>query len=360
MSKVRLEKVSKKFGDKIAVDNVSLEVKDGEFVCLLGPSGAGKTTTLRMIAGVENSTSGTIYFDDVPVNDLPPKDRNVALMFQSYALYPHMTVHKNLAYPLKKMKASKIESDKKVREVAKVLGIGKLLERLPRHLSGGEKQRVALGRAMIKNPKVCLLDEPLTNIDAKLRVQMRAELKRLCSELRITHIMATPDQLEAITMADRIAVMNNGKNLQVGTPEELYNKPKNPFVASFIGSPPMNIINCSLVKKTGKFYLDAGVFTHDITDIADEIKEQTTNSELMMGVRPEHVKIRRKTSEKGAVRGEVFVIEHTRPEMIVDLKIGDLIIKALANEDFYAEMGEEIWVSFERIYVYDKKKGLIN
>jgi ABC-type sugar transport system ATPase subunit len=355
MVRIKLENVSKFFGNKVVVDNVNLEVKDGEFFCLLGPSGCGKTTTLRMIAGVEKPTSGTIYFDDTPVNDLPPKDRNVTLMFQSYALYPHMNVYDNLAYPLKKIKASKDEIDKRVREVAEMLKIDKLLDRLPKHLSGGEKQRVALGRAIIKKPKVCLLDEPLTNLDAKIRVQMRGELKQLCNKLKMTFIMATPDQLEAITMAERIAVMNNGKIIQVGTSEEVYNKPNSLFVAGFVGSPPMNFIDCSLIESGGRFYLDAGAFKYDVTDMAETIKEKATSNQLTLGIRPEHVKIK-ETREKDAILGEVMVIEYTRPEIIVNLRIKNLIIKALAPEGFYAKAGENLWISFEKVYVYDKKR----
>lgn len=345
----------KKFGDKIVVDNLNLEIKDGEFLCLLGPSGAGKTTTLRIIAGVEKPDSGTVYIDDAPVNDLPPKDRHVALMFQSYALYPHMTVYNNLAYPLRKMKASKIEIDRRVRKVAEMLGIGKLLERLPKHLSGGEKQRVALGRAIIKNPKVCLLDEPLTNLDAKLRVQMRAELKRLCSELKIAHVMATPDQLEAITIADRIAVMNNGRILQVGTPEELYEKPENLFVAGFIGSPPMNFVDCSLVEKAGKLYLDAGVFTYDITDLAELVKERATSHEVVLGVRPEYITLSGER-RKDAIRGKISLWEPMGHRAIVHVDIDGISLTVNTTALELRKAGV-IWAIFDRnkIHIFDKK-----
>ena len=248
MSKVKVVNLVKKFDKTVAVDGISFDVKDGEFIVLLGPSGCGKTTTLRCIAGLETPDEGEIYIDDKLVNDLPPKDRDVAMVFQSYALYPHMTVYGNLAFPLKMRKLPKDEIDKKVKEVAKLLNIDHLLDRKPRQLSGGEMQRVALGRALVRTPRVFLMDEPLSNLDAKLRVYMRAELKKLQRDLKITTIYVTHDQAEAMAMADRIAVMNKGKILQYSEPHDVYEKPANLFVAGFIGSPPMNFIKASIVE----------------------------------------------------------------------------------------------------------------
>ena len=235
MVKVKLDNVSKFFGKVKAVVDLNLEVGDGEFVALLGPSGCGKTTTLLMVAGIYKPTKGRILFDDKDVTDLPPKDRNVGMVFQSYALYPHMTVYDNIAFPLKLKKVPKDEIDKKVKEVAKLLRIDNLLHRKPAQLSGGQQQRVALGRALVKEPDVLLLDEPLSNLDAKLRVLMRAELKRLQKELGITAIYVTHDQGEALVMSDRIAVVHEGRVEQVGSPYEVYERPKTKFVASFIG-----------------------------------------------------------------------------------------------------------------------------
>ncbi|RLE52516.1 MAG: glycerol-3-phosphate ABC transporter ATP-binding protein, partial [Candidatus Methanomethylicota archaeon] len=240
MVKIHLEHVTKVFGEVVAVDDVTLTIREKEFMVLLGPSGCGKTTTLRIIAGLEEPTKGEVYIDDQPVTYLPPKDRDIAMVFQNYALYPHMKVYDNIAFPLKLRKYPKEEIDKMVKEVAEMLHIEDLLDRMPKQLSGGEQQRVALARALIRRPKAFLLDEPLSNLDAKLRVVMRAELKRLQKELGVTTVYVTHDQAEAMTMADRIAVMKDGKVLQVGSPADVFNKPVNLFVAGFIGSPPMN------------------------------------------------------------------------------------------------------------------------
>ncbi|RLE71312.1 MAG: glycerol-3-phosphate ABC transporter ATP-binding protein, partial [Thermoprotei archaeon] len=258
MVEVKLVDLCKYFGPVKAVDHLNLHIKDREFVALLGPSGCGKTTTLLMIAGIYKPTSGYIYFGDEIVNDVPPKDRNVGMVFQSYALYPHMTVFDNIAFPLKLKKVPKQEIEKKVKEVAEFLRIAELLDRKPSQLSGGQQQRVALARALAKEPQIFLMDEPLSNLDAKLRIMMRAELKRMQKELGITTIYVTHDQVEAMTMADRIAVLNLGRLQQYGTPDELYNKPSNVFVAGFIGSPPMNFIDGSLVETDDKLAIDIG------------------------------------------------------------------------------------------------------
>ncbi|MEM4712917.1 MAG: ABC transporter ATP-binding protein [Candidatus Bathyarchaeia archaeon] len=354
MASVTLKEVSKKYGETVAVDNVSMDVKDGEFFALLGPSGVGKTTIMRIIAGVEKPDKGSVYIGDVLVNDVSPKDRDVAMVFQSYALFPHKTVYENIAYPLRKRGFSETQIKETVESVAEILHITQLLNRLPKQLSGGERQRVALGRAMVRQPRVCLLDEPLTNLDAKLRVEMRGEFKKICKDLKTTIIYATPDQLEAISMAQRIAVINKGRILQCGSPDELYNNPKNLFVASFIGSPSMNFIECSLLEENGRFYLDAAEFKYEITEVAEIIKAKITSSEAVLGVRPEHILVG-KEKRKGFMEMEIFVSERVRPEAVVDLAVGKRIIKALTPVEFMAEMGEKVWVKFKKVYLFDKR-----
>ena len=354
MVRVRLVNLCKYFGKVKAVDNLNLDIRDGEFVALLGPSGCGKTTTLLMIAGIYKPTKGYIYFDDRIVNDLPPKDRNVGMVFQSYALYPHMTVYDNIAFPLKLKKVPKQEIDRKVREVAKFLRIENLLDRKPSQLSGGQQQRVALARALAKEPQLFLMDEPLSNLDAKLRVTMRAELKRLQKELGITTIYVTHDQVEAMTMADRIAVMNEGKLQQYGEPQELYNKPANVFVAGFIGSPPMNFLDGSLVERDGEMYIDFGVFEIKLpSDMAQVLKEANASSEVIFGIRPEDIKI-----GEGDLEGEVYVVEPMGKDSIVHINMGgDIIIRALVSGSAAFAMQEKVKLTFDmsKAHVFDKK-----
>src|SRR5437868_5374653 len=251
MAEVVLQEVVKSFGDVFAVDHVSLRIEDGEFIALVGPSGCGKTTTLNMVAGLIELTSGTITIGGRVVNDLDPKDRDIAMVFQNYALYPSKTVAENLAFPLQMRKVPKSEIETRVRRAAETLSITQLLNRKPRQLSGGQQQRVALGRALVRNPKAFLMDEPLSNLDAMLRVQMRSEVKRLHHELATTMIYVTHDQMEAMTMADRIAVMSNGVVQQLGTPDEIYDRPTNMFVAGFVGSPAMNFLQGQVVSDNG-------------------------------------------------------------------------------------------------------------
>ncbi len=254
MAEVKLVHVIKTFGKVKAIDDFTLHIKDGEFVILVGPSGCGKSTVLRSIAGLEEITSGDIYIGNILVNDIHPKDRDIAMVFQNYALYPHMDVYENMAFSLKQKKIPKKDIDQKVRSSAKLLGIDELLERKPRQLSGGQRQRVALGRAIVRSPQVFLFDEPLSNLDAKLRIVMRAELLDLHQKLKTTSIYVTHDQVEAMTMGDRLVVMNQGRIQQLDTPQNLYDRPVNRFVAGFIGSPPMNFIECRLAREDGKLH----------------------------------------------------------------------------------------------------------
>jgi len=354
---VRLKNLTKRFGDNPAVNNLSLEAKDRELLVLLGPSGCGKTTTLRCVAGLESPDEGEIYIGDTLVNDLPPKDRDIAMVFQSYALYPHMKVSENIGFPLKMQKLPKDAIEKKVKETAELLRISHLLDRRPKHISGGEAQRAALGRAIIRDPKVFLMDEPLSNLDAKLRLYMRAELKRLQKELEITTIYVTHDQVEAMTMADNIAIMNLGVLKQLGNAKEIFEHPENLFVATFIGSPPMNVIDCTFTEKNDSYFLDCGSFTLQIEDyLGKAITEKATSSELVLGVRPEDMYLGNKKSVDNFAKAEVYVLEPLGSEVIVDLKIEENIVKVRTTSDFSISVGERVWVGFnkEKIYIFDK------
>jgi len=357
MARVLIENLTKKFGENVVVDDLSLEVKDGDFVCLLGSPGAGKTTTLRMIAGLEMPTFGSIYIDDILMNDLTPAERDIAMMFQTFALYPHMTVYKNLAFPLKKTGMSTEEIDKRVREVAEMLRITYLLDSKPGTLSGGEKQRLALGRAIVRRPKVYLLDEPLSNLDAKLRLRMRAELKRVQRELGQTTIFTTPDELEALTMADKIAVIDHGKLTQYDATEVVYNHPKNLFVAGFVGSPPMNFIDCIFEEKEGRAFLNAKSFALDVSNLKNEIKKRSTSSELILGVRPSDVSLHKSRPPEENIEAEVYTIEPMGIEAVIDLKVGEHLIKSKVRATFKVDVGQKVWMIFDknRIHIFDKK-----
>ena len=355
---VTISQLHKTYDGVSAVNDVSMEIKDKEFVVLLGPSGCGKTTTLRCVAGLETPDSGDVHIGDINVNDLPPKDRDVAMVFQSYALYPHMTVRDNISFPLKMKKVPKIEIEKRVKKVSELLQISKLLERKPKQLSGGEAQRVALGRAIIREPRVFLMDEPLSNLDAKLRLYMRAELKKLQSEIGITTIYVTHDQAEAMTMADRIAVMNDGTIQQFDTPDVIYKTPSNQFVSGFIGSPPMNLVECVYQERDGVGTLDIAGSIYNLNGPQNDlIKSSNTDPDVIFGARPEHVAI--STSKtKNAIEAEVYVLEPLGSEVVIDLKIGESIIKSKLIE-FSGSPGEKVWLTIDQknIRVFDKKTG---
>lgn len=288
MANVVLKNVTKIYdGASKAVDSANITIEDKEFVVFVGPSGCGKSTTLRMIAGLEDITSGEIFIDGDIVNDIPPKDRNIAMVFQNYALYPHMTVYDNMAFGLKIRKFDKTKIDDRVREAARILDIEKLLDRKPKQLSGGQRQRVAVGRAIVRNPKVFLFDEPLSNLDAKLRVQMRAEIIQLHNRLQATIIYVTHDQVEAMTMGDRIVVMKDGVVQQIGSPLYLYNQPVNRFVAGFIGSPPMNFIKVEVIEKAGKITLDEGSCNLVPDEKHISFLKPYAGKQVIFGIRPE-------------------------------------------------------------------------
>jgi multiple sugar transport system ATP-binding protein len=355
MVRVLLENVTKRFGNFTAVNRLNLEVKDKEFACLLGPSGCGKTTTLRCIAGLDKFTEGNVYFDDILVNDLPPQKRDVGMVFQFYVVY-RMSVAENLAFPLKAKKTPREEIGGKVKEIAEVLRISHLLNKNALSLTPAEKQMVALGRALIKRPKVLLLDEPLTNLDAKFRAELRIELKRIHRELKTTTIYVTHDQLEAITMADRIAVMDQGILQQYGTPREIYEHPANMFVAGFIGSPAMNFLEGTYVEKGKEAYIDFEAFTYPVSEFKEAIKREATSAELIMGIRPEHVNLNLKPAND-MISGEVYMVERLGDKDIVDVKIGDKMLRAIALPGFPAAIGDKIWVAPDKnkLHIIDKK-----
>ena len=342
MANVIFENITKKFDDVTAVDDFSLEVKDKEFLVLLGPSGCGKTTTMRVVAGLEQANSGKVLIDNNDVTDYAPKERDIAMVFQSYALYPHMTVFQNIEYPLKIKNVPKEKRNDQVNETIKKVQLEGLLERLPKQLSGGQKQRVALARAIIRNPKVFLMDEPLSNLDAKLRVEMRAKLKNLQNELGITTIYVTHDQVEAMTLADRVVVMNNAKISQVSSPREIYNNPSNLFVAGFVGSPPMNFIHGEI--KNNKF------INNYIGEESIQIKDRGS---VILGVRPEDMNV----AQDGNIKGEVYSFELTGDSTYVTVKLGDDLIIAKTESDYKTSIGSPIALSLNKnkIYFFDSK-----
>jgi len=289
MASVTYEHVTKRFGEVVAVNDMDLHIEDKEFLVLVGPSGCGKTTALRLLAGLEETSEGRILIEDRVVNDIAPKDRDIAMVFQSYALYPHMTVFNNMAFGLKLRKTPKEDIKRRVQEAAEILGIEDLLERKPRQLSGGQRQRVAVGRAIVREPKVFLFDEPLSNLDAKLRVQTRAELSKLHQRLQTTFIYVTHDQVEAMTMATRIAVIKDGLIQQVETPQNLYDSPSNVFVAGFIGSPAMNFFASRLDRSNGSIIIDAGVFQIRVPESKVKAYESHVGNQVIFGIRPDDI-----------------------------------------------------------------------
>ncbi|MCS6846163.1 MAG: ABC transporter ATP-binding protein [Anaerolineae bacterium] len=289
MASVTYEHVTKRFGDVIAVNDLNISIADREFLVFVGPSGCGKTTSLRMLAGLEEVTEGNIYIGDRIVNDVPPKDRDIAMVFQSYALYPHMSVYDNMAFGLKLRRVPKAEIDQRVKEAARRLGIEALLDRKPKQLSGGQRQRVAVGRAIVRNPAVFLMDEPLSNLDAKLRVQARAEISKLHMQLGTTFIYVTHDQVEAMTMGTRIAVMKDGVLQQIDTPQVLYDRPDNVFVAGFIGSPSMNFFDATLTASGSDLYVDTGAFRVKVPENKVEPYRAHVGKQVIFGIRPEDI-----------------------------------------------------------------------
>lgn len=349
MAKVSLDKVSKVFeGNVIAVSGATLEISDGEFMVIVGPSGCGKTTTLRMIAGLEEITEGTIAIDERVVNDVPPKDRDIAMVFQNYALYPHMTVYKNLAYGLKMRRYPRGDIDARVREAAEILGIAPYLERKPKALSGGQRQRVAVGRAIVRKPKVFLFDEPLSNLDAKMRVQMRTEISKLHQRLQTTIIYVTHDQVEAMTMGSRIVVMKDGVVQQVAPPLELYRNPANQFVAGFIGSPPMNFFNGKIESKDSGLVFSEGSFSVKLDESQVSAVKPYVNKEIVFGVRPADMihAARVPDADPGqCIQAPVEVVEPMGDEVYVYQNTGRHPFVAKVSDEDPVRVGDEFKVS---------------
>ncbi|OAA24061.1 ABC transporter ATP-binding protein [Kosmotoga sp. DU53] len=359
MANVILKNVTKVYPNGFkAVKNISLDVLDQEFVVLLGPSGCGKTTTLRMIAGLEEITEGTIEIGGKIVNDVEPKDRDIAMVFQNYALYPHMTVYENMAFGLKLRKFPKPEIDKRVKEAARILGIESLLDRKPKQLSGGQRQRVAVGRAIVRNPKVFLFDEPLSNLDAKLRVQMRAELKRLHKNLQATIIYVTHDQVEAMTMADKIVIMKDGIIQQIGDPYSVYFDPQNKFVAGFIGTPAMNFINAKLISDKGKLWVTAETMKIIVPDKFAPKLEPYIDKDIIFGIRPENIYDKMfavNATEENTVTGMVDVVEPLGSETLIHATIDGNDIVAKVDPKTRAQAGTKIDLVFDvsMMHIFD-------
>jgi multiple sugar transport system ATP-binding protein len=355
MAKVILQDVVKTYGSLYAVNHVSLTVEDGEFVALVGPSGCGKTTTLNLIAGLIPMSGGDIYIGDKLVTDLDPKDRDIAMVFQNYALYPNKTVYKNLAFPLQMRKLPKAEIEKKVLAAAKVLDIGHLLARKPRELSGGQQQRVALGRALVRDPRAFLMDEPLSNLDAKLRVQMRSEIKRFHQDLKATIVYVTHDQLEAVTMADKMAVMNGGLLQQYDSPRNVFDHPVNVFVAGFVGSPAMSLIELE-ARTSGT---DVSLHSPDGWNLglspANARRALSSSSKrIVLGARHSTLKIH-KSAVPGTVEGKVYTVEPTGDITFAQIYLGSAVVIVSLDPSVPIQPDEPVWVAFdqERLHLFD-------
>ena len=361
MATVTFDNVNKSYGDFQAVKDLNLEIGDGEFMVLVGPSGCGKTTSLRMIAGLEEITAGTLRIGDRVVNDVPPKDRDIAMVFQSYALYPHMSVRENLAFGLKLRKVPKAEIERRVNEAAETIQLQKLLDRKPKELSGGQRQRVALGRAIVREPAVFLMDEPLSNLDAKLRVQTRAEIARLHQRLKTTVVYVTHDQVEAMTMGTRIAVMNEGLLQQVGTPQALYDTPINRFVAGFIGSPSMNFVEVHM-DGTGESARLVGPADWSIP-IPPRYREAATpkaGKTLVAGFRPEHLDIGEGGPGVGSFRARADVVEYLGNEELLHINAADQDIVAIVGSEHRVRPGDivNLILPLDKLHLFDGETGL--
>jgi multiple sugar transport system ATP-binding protein len=356
MATVLIRQLNKKFDEVHAVRDVNLEIHDKEFVVFVGPSGCGKTTTLRMVAGLETITSGDVLIGDKVVNELPPMDRDIAMVFQNYALYPHMSVYQNMAFGLKMRKFPKHEIEQRVQEAAAILGIEDYLNRKPRQLSGGQRQRVALGRAIVRHPQVFLFDEPLSNLDAKLRVQMRVEIKKLHNRLGTTAVYVTHDQVEAMTLGDRVVVMRDGRVQQVGEPIELYNHPANRFVAGFIGSPAMNFSTVRMTSKDGALWADnEGMHLKVPAELAGRLNAYA-GRETVLGVRPEDLRVASSAdSTDMSIDAAVEVVEQLGSEILLDVTVGSHQMVASVEPTVRAKIGDKLRLALnpERLHFFD-------
>ena len=335
MAHLAVNHLSKSFGDTPVIEDISFDVPHGEFCILLGPSGCGKTTILRLIAGLEQQDRGEIFINSREVTHLTPRERDVAMVFQNYALYPHMNVYENMAFSLNVQKTGKVDIERTVRETAVLLGLERLLLRKPRELSGGQRQRVAIGRAIVRKPQLFLFDEPLSNLDARLRSSMRVELAKLHHQLKATTLYVTHDQVEAMTLGERIIIFNEGEIQQMGSPDELYHRPSNLFVASFIGTPRINLINGTINAKDNTFLFTAGDFTLRLGE-REELRP-FRGREITIGIRPESLR-----PGKGQTRGKVDLVEHLGSEALVYVRIDDAVLIAKAPPDFQADRGSTV------------------
>jgi multiple sugar transport system ATP-binding protein len=363
MASVTYEPVWKRFGDVVAVEDLDIHIDDKEFLVFVGPSGCGKSTSLRMLAGLEEISEGSILIGDRVVNDMPPKDRDIAMVFQSYALYPHKTVYENMAFGLRLRKTAKDEIDRRVKEAADILGIGNLLERRPRALSGGQRQRVAVGRAIVRDPAVFLMDEPLSNLDAKLRVQARSEIIKLHQRLGTTFIYVTHDQTEAMTMGTRIAVLKDGLLQQIDTPQNLYDYPSNAFVGGFIGSPSMNFFESQLVKENGGFFVDTDDFRVHVPESKKQVWTQHLGKKVILGVRPEDIfdpDFVPPGINAAQISAMVDVTELMGNEVFVYLTAGDTSFVARVDPRTSARVGKAIdpVINVDRMHLFDAETEL--
>jgi multiple sugar transport system ATP-binding protein len=362
MAEVKLISLKKTFGNITALNEINLEIKDKEFFVLLGPTGAGKTTTLRLVAGLEKPDKGEIYLDNVLVNKLSPAVRDVAFVFQYYTLYPHYTVRQNLEFPLRSnlRKTPKDEMKKTVDEISKILHIEHLMDRQTVNLSGGEMQRVAIGRAIVRHPKVFLMDEPLSNLDAKLREEMRAELARLHLDLGSTFFYVTHDQIEAMTMGDRIGILNEGNMLQIGTPDEIYNKPKNVFVAKFVGSPVINLFDSEIVGEKLVIGKSDRAMECSLLDFQCKMVGNAKSKNVVLGIRPEDILITREKKEINSFECSVYFKQSMGVEDILNLKVSDdIIFRAITPPKLMANVGEILYANFQmkRSHIFDFESG---
>lgn len=342
MAQVIAENLFKRYGKVEAVKNVSFDCRDKEFLAILGPSGAGKTTILRMIAGVEKVTGGRIYIDGQDVTNLSPEERNVAMVFEDYNLYPHMSVYENLAFPLRAKRTDPATIDQRVKAIAEMLRIDALLDRRPSELSGGQRQRVSLGRALARPANVYLLDEPLAHLDAKLRHSMRSELRRLCESLSSTIIYVTHDYREALAMADRVLVLKQGVLQQFGTPAEIYEHPANEFVAEFVGDPPMNLLSCDLSFRGG--WLVAKLSDRSEVSVPADGLSGLKPGPAKLGIRPRYLRVSLTKPEEEALAARVYVIEPSGEEMVLTARVGSELVQALVDKDFAAEIDQPVWL----------------
>jgi multiple sugar transport system ATP-binding protein len=355
---IRLEGVRKTFGKVEAVKDLDLVVKEAEFLVLLGPSGCGKTTTLRCIAGLERVDSGRVFIGGRDVTELPPAKRGIAMVFQSYAVFPHMTVEKNIGFGLKMKHVPKEEISRAVRKVAELLQIDELLDRYPAQLSGGQRQRVAVARAIVMRPEVLLMDEPLSNLDALLRLQMRAELKRLHREVGTTTVYVTHDQIEALSLGDRIAVMREGEIVQLDTPSEVYDKPASVFVGGFIGTPPMNFLSARVVSQDGQVYLTVGDFAVEVHSEWEKELKDRVGEVLVLGIRAENIAVQPAVVE-GALPAQVIVAEPLGSQQLLTVQVGEDVLKVATSPDLSVQPGQTIGLVLtkEKIRLFDEETG---